>query len=411
MTPPSTDSALISSTRPHRDDRSITEAILRDRQMAYLLVDQCLQIDEIYDPFGLFAGNGWARPGARVIDLVPELIGSEDTLSHVNQARSSRWELDFVNRTTPAGDTAYWKLIALPRPSGASEANGLILLVEDVSELGTTHQHLMQNYNRLLLVQRELAETNLQLAAANAELRNLAEMKSVFVSVAAHELRNPLATILGYADIVLEGTSGSLTAKQREALEIVKHSSIHLLEITNNLLDLARIELGRMDLFLQPLALGPLIRAVVRELQPQLDARTLHVQLSIAPDLPFALADETRAYQILRNLASNAHKYTPPGGDIQISLGMSDIPDELLVVVKDTGVGIPAEDQSKLFSRFFRASNARQTGAAGTGLGLHITRLLVELHGGRIWFESSVGAGTAMYVSFPVADDNEPTTP
>ena len=279
------------------------------------------------------------------------------------------------------------------------------MLVEDVSKQGVQQQHVMQNYNDLLLLQRELAHKNLQLAAANAELQSLAELKSAFVSVAAHELRNPLAVIQGYADMLLGDPAGDLTARQRDGLEIVKRSSVHLLEITNNLLDLARIELGRVDLLLQPLELERLIWAVVREFQPRLDAAGQQVDVRVDPGLPLALCDETRACQILRNIVSNAHKYTPPLGQIGIHLGWADRPHELLVTISDTGVGIPAEDQPKLFSRFFRARNAAQTGASGTGLGLHITRLLVELHGGRVWFESRALQGTIFYITFLVAND------
>ncbi len=385
----------------------VADVILRDRRIAYLLVTRSLHIEHVYDPFGLFDENSLARAGAPLVELLPELVGSEHTLVQLDRSPTSRWELDFVNRDGPNGHTAYWKLVALPRLAPSLRADGLILLVEDVSELGVIHQQLMQDYNELLLLERELAQKNLQLAAANAELRGLAEMKSVFVSVAAHELRNPLSTILGYTDVLLDDVAGGLTSGQRDNLEIVKRSSLHLLEITNNLLDLTRLELGRLDLFLQPMALGPLLRAVVREFQPHVDAASQRIATAIKPDLPFALADEARAFQILRNVVSNAHKYTPPGGRIYISLGLAATPDELVVTVKDTGVGIPAADQPKLFSRFFRASNANQTGAAGTGLGLHITRLLVELHGGRIWFESSVGEGTVVFVTFPIADDSD----
>lgn len=382
----------------------VAEAILREQKTAVFLANRSLRVDAIVDPSGLFAGTTLARPGMALLDLLPELVGSEQTLAHLDRQASARWELDFVNRSGANGVTTYWKLVALPRSVSGHREEGLLLLVQDISELGETHQRLTQHYNELLLVQRELAQKNLELAAANAELRGLSEMKSVFVSVAAHELRNPLSVILGYADILLEQATGSLTAGQRDNLEIVKRSSLHLLEITNGLLDLARIDLGRLDLFLHPLALESLIQAVVREFRPQLDAAGQRIGVSIAPDLPYALADEARAFQIIRNLVSNAHKYTSPGGAVHISLGLAGTPDELLVAIEDTGVGIPVDDQTKLFSRFFRASNAAQTGAAGAGLGLHITRLLVELHGGRIWLDSCVGKGTSVFVTFPVAD-------
>ena len=383
----------------------VADIILKDRRISYLLVDRSLRIEEVHDPNGLWSDSDLARPGAPLLDLIPELVGCEETLDHLDLEPDSRMELDLVNRPGPGGTTAYWRMVALPRPLGVGQAEGLVFLVEDVSEPGARQQQLMQNYNELLLLQRELAHKNLQLAAANAELRGLTEMKSVFVSVAAHELRNPLAVIQGYADMLLSDQVEDLTARQQDGLEIIKRSSVHLLEITNNLLDLARIELGRVDLLLQPLELQRLVWAVVREFQPRLDASGQHVDVRVDLGLPLALCDETRAGQILRNILSNAHKYTPPNGQIGIHLGWSDRPYELLVTISDTGVGIPEEDQPKLFSRFFRARNAAQTGASGTGLGLHITRLLVELYGGRVWFDSRVHQGTTFYITFPVAEE------
>lgn len=383
---------------------SVVEFILKDRRIAYLFVDRSLQIEEIHDAIGLWPNSGLTRPGVPLTDLVPELVGTEEILYQLEHEPDSRLELDLVNRPGPDGETTYWRLVAFPRSSETLEADGLVLLVEDVSKQGIQQQHLVQSYNELLLIQRELDHKNLQLAAANAELQRLAELKSTFVSVAAHELRNPLAVIQGYADMLLSDQVEDLTARQRDSLELVKTSSVHLLEITNNLLDLARIELGRVDLLLRPLELERLIWTVVREFLPRLDGVGQHVDVQVDPGLPLALCDETRACQILRNIVSNAHKYTPPNGRIRIHLGWSDRPYELLVTISDTGVGIPVEDQPMLFSRFFRARNAAQTGAAGTGLGLHITRLLVELHGGRIWFESRVHEGTTFYITFAIED-------
>ena len=382
----------------------VGEVILQDLKIAYLLVDRRLQIDEVHDPIGIWTDSVLARPGVPLVDLIPELVGSEDSLGHLESLPGARLELDLVNRARPDGGTAYWRMVALPRLVQDSEAEGLIFLVEDVSEPGVVQQRLMQSYNELLLLQRELAHKNLELAAANMDLNRLTETQSVFVSVAAHELRNPLSVILGYAGILLTDPREDLSLNQRDSVEIIRRSSIQLLEITNNLLDLARMELGRVDLLLQPLSLERLISGVVREFRPQIASASQTLDVLVEPGLPLALCDESRAFQIVRNIVSNAHKYTQPGGQIGIQLGRADQEHELLITISDTGVGIPVEDQSKLFDRFFRASNASVTGAAGTGLGLSITRQLVELHGGRIWFESQVGRGTTFFVAFPIAE-------
>jgi signal transduction histidine kinase len=155
---------------------------------------------------------------------------------------------------------------------------------------------------------------------------------------------------------------------------------------------------------LQPTDLLALVEAVAAEFRPQLEAKAQHLTLRAPPGLPPALCDETRAAQIISNLLSNASKYTPQGGLITVSMAPAEEKGFLQISVADNGVGIPAEDQPKLFDRFIRARNAILTGSSGAGLGLYITRSLVELHGGRIWFVSEPGKGSTFHVTFPIAD-------
>jgi signal transduction histidine kinase len=135
-----------------------------------------------------------------------------------------------------------------------------------------------------------------------------------------------------------------------------------------------------------------------------LEGRAQPLTLCIPSDLPPALCDEARAAQIIGNLLSNASKYTPRGGQIAVTVALAEEDGFLEVSVADNGVGIPANDQPRLFDRFFRAQSAVLTGASGAGLGLHITRSLIELHGGHIWFESELGKGSTFHVAFPIAD-------
>ena len=265
-------------------------------------------------------------------------------------------------------------------------------------------RQLAQNRNELRLLRDQLARQNLELTAANAELRRLDEMKSAFVSVAAHELRTPLAPIKGYIEVLLDKDVGPINDEQREYLKIVQGSVDRLLKTTNNLLDVTRIEAGRVELVLQPTDLAALVETVAAEFISQLEARAQRLTLHAPPDLPPALCDETRTAQIIGNLLSNASKYTPQGGLITVSLGLAEEEGFLQLSVIDNGVGIPAEDQPKLFDRFFRAKSALLTGIGGAGLGLHITRSLVELHGGRIWFESAPDKGSTFHVTFPIAE-------
>jgi signal transduction histidine kinase len=229
-------------------------------------------------------------------------------------------------------------------------------------------------------------------------------MKSTFVSVAAHELRTPLTSIKGYLELLLDDEAETLTDTQQQYLEIVQRGAERLLTITNNLLDANRIATERMDLVLWPTDLLALAQAVALEFHPALAAKGQDLIFWAQPNLPLALCNKTRTSQILSNLLSNANKYTPTGGQITISLFPAQTEGFIQVSVTDNGVGIPLADRAELFSRFFRASNAGETGAGGTGLGLYITRSLVEQQGGTIWFESKAGQGTTFHVTFPIAD-------
>jgi signal transduction histidine kinase len=229
-------------------------------------------------------------------------------------------------------------------------------------------------------------------------------MKTMFISVAAHELRTPLTPITGYLEMLLDDEFGPLVDTQRETLEIVRRSTRRLEGLTSDLLDVTRMEAGRLTLVLNPTDLSLLTESVVAEYSSLLHAKSQHISVHIPPDVPLALCDEARAAQIIGNLISNASKYTHQGGKITVSLALDEEEGFVQVSVTDTGVGISAADRQKLFDRFFRAKSADYTRAHGSGLGLHITRSLVELHGGRIWFESEVGKGSTFHVTFAIAD-------
>jgi signal transduction histidine kinase len=222
--------------------------------------------------------------------------------------------------------------------------------------------------------------------------------------MAAHELRTPLAIMRGYADMLLEEALGAINSSQRESLLTLRRGADRLLEVVNNLLDLTRLEAGRMELVMQPQDLAALVQAAAREFRPLFETACQRFDVAVAPDLPAVLADETRVFQILSNLLSNASKYTPAGGLIELRACLAESPDELEVFVRDTGVGIPADEQDRLGSLFFRARTANQVDARGVGLGLYITNSLVQLHGGRLWFESQEGVGSTFHATFLLAN-------
>lgn len=385
-------------------DPAIARQIAAERKLAYAVTDRRLLVVAVGGASSASNEPDESWIGKPLLDLVPELVGSEALLEGILAGRAPRFELAEVNREAPDGRTAYIDMVELPHVDPSGRVTGLVHLVQDVSEAGGLEQQLTQRHNELRLLQDELARRNLELAAANAELRHLDELKSQFVSVAAHELRNPLAAILGYLEMLLDEDLGPVPGPQRRYLEIVHGAGRRLLHVTNDLLDATRIEAGRIDLTLRPADLGALVEGVAAEYRPQLEGKAQRLELDIAPGLPAALCDEARAAQIVGNLLSNACKYTAEGGQIAVRVGRAEGAGYLLVSVADTGIGIPAGERERLFDRFFRTEGARASGAGGAGLGLHVTRALVELHGGQIWVESEAGRGSTFYVTFVAAD-------
>lgn len=374
--------------------------IVHTHRIAYALADESLMVQEVFDPTHLWSNS--VKLPTLLFTLSPELEGQEDVLRAVLAAQLTSFDLQWVSRTGPDGATIYVNLATRPRRNSQGVIIGLLHVVEDVTAQGQLQQTVMQQRNELRLARDELARANLALQAANAELRRLDTAKSMFVSIAAHELRTPLSAIIGYADALLQDVAGPLNEQQQRLVHIVQHSANRLLRITNDLLDLARIEAGRLELLLRPTHLPTLVQAVLQELEPQLQAKRLAVTLETAADLPLGLVDEMRCQQIITNLVSNAIKYTPAEGAIAVRVEQASEPGFLQVTVHDSGVGIAAEDQAHIFDRFFRTDAGRLIDASGAGLGLHITRALVELHGGRIGLASAVGQGTTIWATFPV---------
>ena len=243
--------------------------------------------------------------------------------------------------------------------------------------------------------------------------REVDRMKSEFVSLVSHELRTPLTSIKGYIDLLLDGDAGELTGEQRGYLDIVKDNADRLIALINDLLNVSRIESGKIELQRGPLDLARLIHGVADSLRPSIEAKGQHLTLSLAGGhesspggrdgtlLPAVLADADRVTQILTNLLSNAYKYTPVGGSISVRACTQG--DHVRVDVQDTGIGLSTEEQAQLFTRFFRARNQTTQEVGGTGLGLSIARSLVEMQGGKITVSSAPGQGSTFSFTLPIA--------
>lgn len=228
-------------------------------------------------------------------------------------------------------------------------------------------------------------------------LRQLERVRRDFVSNVSHELRTPLAAIRAAADTLRDGALDDRPAAERfvDKIEVEVNALAQLVE---ELLELARIESGQAPLRLQPAAVGDLLLPPVERLRPQAERAGLELRLEVPADLPPALADAERIRQVVLNLVHNAIKFTPAG---QVTVSAERAGDELLIAVRDTGVGISEDDLPRIFERFYKADRARSDG--GTGLGLAIARHIVQGHGGRIWAESVEGRGSTFFFTLRTA--------
>jgi len=232
--------------------------------------------------------------------------------------------------------------------------------------------------------------------------RAVERMKSEFVSLVSHEFRTPLTSICGYTEIMLEGDVGEFTDEQTELLKTIQRNANNLTEIIGSLLVVSRLEAGAIKLNLSVIEIHEIIDNTVELLRPQIEAKKLKLKVSVHPDLPPVEGDSQWINQIILNLLSNAYKYTHSGGTIDISANEED--NFLFIRITDSGIGMSTDEQEKLFTKFFRAENPETIKAGGTGLGLWISRSLVEMHGGEIMVMSQPGKGSTFTIKLPITN-------
>ncbi len=239
--------------------------------------------------------------------------------------------------------------------------------------------------------------------------REISRMKDEFVSTVSHELRTPLTSIKGYVDLILDDEAGPINEVQREFLTIVQANSDRLVTLINDMLDVSRIEAGRVHLKIEPIDVSELAAATVEIFRAAADSAGVELAVRVPKSLPCAAADRDRVGRVLVNLLSNAIKYSPNGGKATFSARLRG--EEIVISVADTGVGISPADQKLLFSKFYRVDSSLTQAIGGSGLGLNICRRIVELLGGRIWVRSQVGKGSKFSFTLPVAPSDLVRTP
>lgn len=247
--------------------------------------------------------------------------------------------------------------------------------------------------------EKKVEERTHQLTLALEELKKVSNRKTDFVSAVSHELRTPLTSIKGYASILLTGKLGNVPEDVRERLEKINRHSDELTHLVNDLLDISRIESGRMTMKLQPQDLRNIVTGVLDLLSAQLKEKHINTQVNVASDAMVALADASQINRVFINLIGNAIKFTPEKGKITISSHKAG--DLVEVDITDTGCGIPPEAQEAIFEEFYRVDNPINQQVKGTGLGLTLVKRIIEAQGGKIWVKSKVGEGSTFSFTLP----------
>ena len=242
------------------------------------------------------------------------------------------------------------------------------------------------------------------------EVREADRLKTEFLANMSHELRTPLNSIIGFSRVILKGIDGPINDLQQQDLEAIHHSGQHLLDMINNILDISKIEAGKMELNIEEIEINDVVESVISAARGLVKEKPIRLMSDIPENLPKVNADRTRVRQILLNLLQNASKFTDEG-EITVKIEHLEFDNLLKFSVSDTGIGIAQEDVNKLFERFSQVDSSLTRKVGGTGLGLSISKLLVEMQGGTIDLESELGKGTTFWFTIPVAIEEEEEEP
>jgi len=292
--------------------------------------------------------------------------------------------------------------ISLSPAQSVDDGFSATAIIRDITDRKQTEARFREAQEKYM---RELVETNGELELRNREIERANRLKSEFLASMSHELRTPLHTIIGFSELLAEELQGPLNDKQKRFVGHIHRDSLHLLELINDILDLSKIEAGRLELRLEAFDFGAVVEESLAAVRAVVRAKSIdtHTDVRVTEAIE---ADRLRVKQILVNLLSNAAKFTPEGGRVSVH---AHVEGPLVVTsVVDNGVGIATEEQEAIFDEFYQTGVTTKGVREGTGLGLAITKRLVESHGGEIQVDSKPGSGSRFTFTIPIHAQGKP---
>jgi signal transduction histidine kinase len=377
-----------------------------------------LAVAERGEDIGLLVTARDEGPGIDDQTLLTILRGSYQSVSGMGVGLSGTRKLmdEFDIQTAPHEGTRVTVVKWLPRANAVQVKNRVTELrahfgAEDNDSAIEALQQQNRDFVKILgeleekreeleQVNRQLSESNRELNDANTKLRELSEMKEEFLALTTHDLRSPLAVISGVISFFTSGRLGELSGEQKNMVAMMERNAQSLIELVNDLLDASKLESGSMRLDLTSTDLRGLINELHETIGPLAREKSITLKAELPLDLPLIEADRDKLRRIIVNLLSNAIKFTPKGGTVTVTAEQFD--NHLRVSVADTGVGIAAEDVARLFDKYEQTRSRATRGEKGTGLGLYITKQLVEMHGGEISVQSEPGKASTFTFTLPI---------
>jgi signal transduction histidine kinase len=370
----------------------VLDYLIHERSLTLAVLSPDLRVVETTEKFREFQGDPTVAPiGRHVTELIWELVGCEDGLQEILNGTEEVFGLKNLNRNAGNESSIFLSLKILPL-SKDKPGNGLLLIIEDTTFTSTLERELVQDRNELRLIKNRLS-------LVNEELVKLNHLKSLFLSIAAHDLRSPLTAMLGYTDLAMNSLPVDARPEIVEYLSIVQSLVDTQSRLISDFLDLDILEQGKLSVHPEPCQLNTIVLEVVDVMKAIARRKQIRIETRLADDLPAMHADPDRIRQILFNLLGNAIKYTNEGDQVEVETESDE--KHVRFIVSDHGPGVPESDLPLLFDLYHRTEEARQSRTKGLGLGLFIVKSLVDLHHGQISVVSELGRGTKFKVGIP----------